>query len=188
MKKYLINFAAFQVGWFTCVLGAANGLPMMGLIISACVVLLHLTSVERPTRELRLVVIAVLMGLVFDSLLVTAGWLKYPSGNFLPGIAPYWILAMWANFATTLNLTMGWLKGRLVLAAVMGAIFGPLTYVAGEKLGGIEFIDFTASMIGLGVVWGISMPLLLIAAGRYNGLSRSAPQVRLLRSVSQGEG
>jgi hypothetical protein len=188
MKRYLFNFAAFQIGWFTCVLGAANGMPLMGLAISACVVLLHLASVDRPTRELKLVLVAVGMGLVFDSLLVASGWLRYPSGYFLPGVAPYWILAMWANFATTLNLTMGWLKGRPVLAALMGAVFGPLTYVAGQKLGGIEFVDFTASMIGLGVVWAISMPLLLVAAERFNGLSGPMPRLPFLRSVSQGEG
>ncbi|NIP18510.1 MAG: DUF2878 family protein [Xanthomonadales bacterium] len=187
MKKYLVNFAAFQVGWFSCVLGAANGMPMLGLAVSFGVVTLHLVSVPRPLPELKLVGIAVLMGLVFDSLLVASGWLRYPSGYFLAGFAPYWILAMWANFATTLNLTMGWLKGRSWLAAVLGGIFGPLTYFGGARLGGIEFVDLAASMIGLGVVWAISMPLLLVLADRFNGLDTRQPRLRL-QSVSQGEG
>jgi hypothetical protein len=104
------------------------------------------------------------MGLVFDSLLVISGWLNYPSGMILPGVAPYWILAMWAMFATTLNVSMAWIKSSLVLAAVLGAIFGPLSYIAGEKIGGVELVDANASIIALAVIWGIAMPLLVIAA------------------------
>jgi hypothetical protein len=28
--RLLVNFVAFQLGWFACVLGAAQGLPWLG--------------------------------------------------------------------------------------------------------------------------------------------------------------
>ena len=33
MKKSLVNYVAFQAGWFACVIGAANGLPIIGLVV-----------------------------------------------------------------------------------------------------------------------------------------------------------
>jgi hypothetical protein len=35
------NFVAFQTGWFACVLGAANGMPWLGVIVAVLVVGWH---------------------------------------------------------------------------------------------------------------------------------------------------
>jgi hypothetical protein len=168
--RLVVNSAVFQLGWLACVVGAASGLPLLGLLAAVFVVLLHLVAAASPGKELRLILLALAMGLVFDSLLVSSGWLRYPNGILVPGTAPYWILAMWAMFATTLNLSLGWLKGRLVLATIMGGVFGPLSYLAGERLGGLVFVDRTASLVALGIGWAICMPLLAIAAQRFNGI------------------
>jgi hypothetical protein len=166
-----LNFIAFQLGWFACVLGAANGAPWLGPLVVLGVVLLHLTRVRRPTPELKLIAWAMLLGLIVDSLLLASGWLRYPSGLWLPGLAPYWIVAMWGLFATTLNVSLGWLRGRPVLATLMGAVGGPLSYLAGEKLGGIELLAPTAALLALAVAWGIAMPLLAWLATRLDGVS-----------------
>jgi hypothetical protein len=78
---------------------------------------------------------------------------------------------MWMLFGTTLNLSMGWLKGRPWLAAAFGAFGGPASYIAGQKLGGIVFVDYYAAVIALATGWAIFMPLLLIVAERYNGMT-----------------
>lgn len=166
MNRNLINFVAFQAGWFSCVLAAAHGLPLAGLLVALCAVLLHLGLAAQPRAELRLVTIAVLIGLAFDSLLASQGWVKYPNGMLVDGMAPYWILAMWAMFATTLNASMGWMRGRPALAAMMGAVFGPLSYQAGGRLGGLSFGDEVAAMLALGIGWAIVMPVLVALAAR----------------------
>lgn len=171
MKHQVVNFLAFQAGWFACVLGAAHGLPIAGAAVALGVVGLHLAMAPRALPELALAGIAVAMGLLFDSLLVSLGWVAYPSGMWLPGLAPYWILAMWAIFATTLNVSMSWLRERLPLAVVLGGVFGPLSYFAGERLGGIVFLDEGRAMFGLALGWAVFMPLLLIAARRLDGVS-----------------
>jgi hypothetical protein len=185
MNKTVINFAAFQAGWFACVLGAANGIPAAGLLVAIGVVSLHLVQVQRPAPELALLGIALLLGLVFDSLMVSFGWIRYPNGQLLPGLAPYWILAMWAMFATTLNFSMKWMRGRLPLAILMGAVFGPLSYQAGARLGGLEFVDHTAAMIALGIGWASIMPLLVHLSRRLDGVSDATPA--LLDPLTQGE-
>ena len=79
-------------------------------------------------------------------------------------MAPYWLIVMWALFATTINQSMAWLKDKLIIAAVMGAIFGPMAFVAGEKLGAVEFANEPAAMVLLAVGWGILMPLVCFIA------------------------
>ena len=182
MNRTLFNFAAFQVGWFSCVLSAANGMPWLGLLVVSVIVTLHIRMAVQPVYEVQLLVLSVVMGLVFDSLLVSSGWVKYPSGMVLSGIAPYWILAMWALFSTTLNISMAWLKKSLLLASVMGAVFGPLSYLAGQRLGAIELVDFISSMIALAIIWAVVMPILVFVAGRFDGAKKVT--VRPLQNIS----
>jgi hypothetical protein len=185
VKHQLINFVAFQACWFACVLGASNGLPWLGLVAVAIALFLHLKMSGNARREGRLILVAVAMGLVFDSLLLSSGWLNYPNGMLLPGMAPYWILAMWALFATTLNVSMSWIKTSLVLAAVMGAVFGPLSYMAGQRLGGLQFIDQASGLMALAVIWAIAMPLLVVAARRLDG-RRRLPAALPLQGLYRG--
>ena len=170
MNRALPNFIAFQIGWFSCVLGAAYGMPWLAFVVLP-IVLWNMQKSRSVSAEMLLVLLAVLLGGLLDSFLVRSGWLRYPSGMFIEGVAPYWILAMWALFATTLNASMNWLKKNLLLAAVMGAVFGPLSYLAGEEFGAIEFINFNASIFVLAVAWAFALPLLLAAAIRLDDSS-----------------
>lgn len=166
----LINFVAFQIGWFAAVLGAANNMPWAGPLVITLVIALHLAIVRQPKAELTLIVICGLIGAVMDSIFVAAGWVAYPTGSIIENAAPYWIVAMWMLFATTLNMSLGWLKPRKAIGAVFGLIGGPLAYYTGNKLGGITFVDFSAAMIALGIGWGVAVPILLILAERFNGV------------------
>jgi hypothetical protein len=171
MIRLVTNLAASEAGWFACVSGAANGLPWLGPLVVLGLILLHLRLSKRPGPEIRLILSAVLIGLVADSLLVAGGLVSYPTGTFLEGFAPYWILAMWALFATTLNVCFKWLRGRYVLAAILGAIGGPLAYLAGRELGAITFTDQTLALTALAVIWAIAMPLMMKLAVRMDGMS-----------------
>jgi hypothetical protein len=170
MMNLAVNFLAFQLGWFACVLGAANGLPWAGPLVVLGVVALHLARVPRPRPELQLIAVSMALGLVVDTLLLASGWLSYPAGLWLANLAPYWIVAMWALFATTLNLSMGWLRGRPLLAVLAGGVGGPLSYLAGEKLGGIELTAPAAALAALAVAWAVAMPLLMKLAERFDGV------------------
>jgi len=169
--RFITNFLLFQFAWFTSVLGAANGIPAAGPTAVALVVVIHLWLVERPSSELWLIVACGAFGAMFDSLLVTSGWVAYASGMFAAGVAPYWIITMWASFATTLNVSLGWMQGRPMLAAATGLVAGPLTYLAGAKLGGIQLVDETMAILALGVGWAVMLPLLLALSQKLDGTS-----------------
>jgi len=86
------------------------------------VVALHLWMSDAPRREVMLLVIGRRHRRRLGWIPGALGFLEYPSGMMLPWLAPVWIIAMWVAFATTLNVALGWLKGRWTLAAVLGGI------------------------------------------------------------------
>jgi hypothetical protein len=165
----LINFVAFKLGWLACVVGGANGWPLLGSLIALAIVGLHVFTSDAPTRELTLVLIAGVIGALWDSALAGAGLVIYASGTLFAGTAPYWIVAMWLLFATLLNKSLRWMHQRLPLAVLFGGLGGPLAFYAGHRLGAVEFSDFWPAMIALGVGWATIMPLLVLVARRFDG-------------------
>jgi Protein of unknown function (DUF2878) len=174
------NFLAFQIGWFACVLGGAHDLPWVGTGIAFVIVAWHLTRAARPKQELLLVLSAAAIGALFDTLLVWLGWFTYSSGTLIAGTAPHWMVALWMLFATTLNLSLAWLKRHLFVAALFGAIGGPLAYLGGEKLGALNFESPTAGLIALAIGWALLTPLLAMIAQRFDGfVSRLDPAIEM---------
>lgn len=167
----VINFIGFQIGWFACVIGAAKGQPLLGIICAFLIVAIHLYR-NRSYAEFYMILIAMLIGFVWESLLVASGWLSYTSTADSETFAPVWLVAMWALFATTINLSIAWLKGRWLAAAVMGAVFGPLAFVAGEKLGAVEFVNQPTVLMALALGWACLMPLLLRLADQFQHFAK----------------
>ena len=164
-----LNVALFQAGWFACVLAAAYALPWAGIAAAAAIVGWHALRARQPAQELKLVALAVLVGAVADSALAASGWVSFAPSAAAEGLAPWWILAMWALFATTLNVSLGWLRARLVLAALLGALSGPLAYWAGARLGALELLQPAAALAALAFCWAVVLPVLLAAARRLDG-------------------
>ncbi|MFC1778420.1 DUF2878 domain-containing protein [Pseudomonadota bacterium] len=169
--KIAVNFIAFQIGWFACILGASNGMPWIGLLVGSLVISFHLFSVDKPAKELNLILYAVVIGIVLDSLLVMSGWLSYPNGILLDGTAPYWILMLWALFASTLNVSMRWMHDKYWVAAIFGAVGGPLSYLAGARLGAVTFIELQPALLALALGWALAMPCLIRLSKQFDGVS-----------------
>jgi hypothetical protein len=79
-----------------------------------------------------------------------------------PYLCPVWLVALWAMFGTTLRGSLSALAGRYGLAAVLGAVAGPLSYLGGAKLGAVTLHPNRAvSIAALAVGWSVVMPLLV---------------------------
>ena len=178
LNRLLLNFLAFQVGWFSCVLGAANGYPLLGPIAVFMAATLHLALAYKPRRELVLILLAAVIGALFDTLLLQTGWLTYVNGMLWAGTAPYWIVAMWLLFATTLNVSLRWLRGNLFAAALLGLIGGPMSYYGGAKLGGLVFINMPAALTALAIGWAVVTPFLVWLSKRLDGMQPDDPVVQ----------
>lgn len=182
---YILNFVAFQIGWFSSVIGGAQQMPWLGPVVILGALAIHFRAAKRPVEELALVLSCAAIGALFDSFLVSLGWVQYSSGMLFEMAAPYWIIAMWMLFATTLNVSMRWLRQKEWLAAFFGLIGGPTTYFAGQKLGGIVLVDQTAALIALGIGWAVMMPILLRLSEYFDGFSdRSVSQTLIAGELS----
>jgi hypothetical protein len=87
-------------------------------------------------------------------------------------VVPLWILAMWVLFATALRSSLRWLQGRPALAALFGAVGGPLSYAAAARMGACRFEQPVVSALALGVAWAVITPLLVALARRVGGSAR----------------
>jgi hypothetical protein len=173
MKKHtlavLSNFILFQVGWFSCVWSAAADRPWVGVLVIGGIVVIHLLRAPMPKKEFQLILLALGIGLMFDSFLVVQGWVKYSSGTIVAHLAPSWIVALWGLFATMLNVSLRWMRGRWMTAACLGAIGGPAAYYGGLRLGALQFGNMQAGLTALAIGWAVLTPLLLVLSERFDG-------------------
>ena len=171
-KNVIINFILFQIGWFACVLGAAKQMPWLGVIFLAGFMVWHLSQAKRPIAELQLVMVAVIIGAIYDQIMTKNGLLTYQSHGWSSQLPAAWILALWAEFAMTLNVSLAWLKkikASDIVALLFGAIGGPLAYVGAAKLGAVQLNQMPQSYIALSVGWAIVTPMLVMLSRKYNG-------------------
>jgi hypothetical protein len=163
MKRSLINFAAFQTCWFASVLGAAAGVPLLGPAFAAVWLPLHIRAAKSSAGlELKLILAAGALGYLLDSALVLGGWISFPAQAQLGVPSTLWMVTLWLGFAATLRHSLGWLRGRYVVSALLGIVVGPLAYWGGSKLGAIVLVDSVSSLLPISVEWLIAMPLLLM--------------------------
>jgi hypothetical protein len=166
--RTLFNVVGTQIGWFACALGAAHDKPWIGILVVLLYLSVHLYWSQDRQREAVLILTVGILGMLVDSLCRITGLLTY-NGDLLAftWLAPLWIVALWLQFASMLNASLAWLQGRYVLAFVMGAVFGPLSYLGGARLGALALNHekgFTVLVLGL--IWGMVMPFLAWLARR----------------------
>lgn len=162
----IVSFLAFQGAWFACVLGAARGRPDLGVAAAllVCGVQLALSAARR--EDLVLTSAAVALGLIWDTAMLRFGVVDYAAPGPLHGWAPSWILALWVLFAMLLRGPLQWLHGRTMLAALLGGVGGPLSYLAAVRLGAGTFRNMEEAMWVLGLGWAVMTPLLVELARR----------------------
>ena len=163
----IINFVLFQAAWFVCVLGASYNQTYLALALSIIILLIHFSLIKKRMLDLKLIIIAGLIGLLFDGVLLNFDLIIYNDPGLPYPYTPIWIVMLWMIFAMTLNHSLAWLSQKYYLAILFGAIGGPLAYIAGEKLGAITLLS-TNSIITLSIGWALITPILLVIANKLN--------------------
>ncbi|GAB2627967.1 DUF2878 domain-containing protein [Novilysobacter erysipheiresistens] len=168
--RFWANLVGYQLVWFAAVIGAGRGSPWWGVV--AAVVFVAAQGGTSPWRgsDVRVVAGALACGVVLDGGLALTGWLGYAAAT--PALlAPLWILALWAAFAMTINHSLGFLHGRPWLAAVFGAVGGPLAYLgAARGFAAVELVAPVPALVSLAAGWALALPL-LVRLGRRRPLT-----------------
>lgn len=154
------NFVLFEVAWFAAISGGANGLGWAGPVAAGVVIAVHLAMMRAvAAREIAIIGGITALGLAVEALFMQSGALTYAgtaAGQVLP---PIWIVALWAGFGTLPSASLAWLDGRWTLQAILGAVFGPLTYYAGAQMGAASLgTPLAYTIVILAVGWALAMP------------------------------
>jgi hypothetical protein len=157
----LRNVLLYQLGWFAAVLLAAAGHACLAAGALVPLLAVHVFLCARPLAELRLLVVVGLVGLAWDSVVMATGWQRYDGGQLWPLLAPLWIVALWAQFATLLRVSLRWLRGRPLQAALLGAVGGPLAWAAGARMGALRLVDPVAALSLQAAGWAVLTPCLV---------------------------
>ena len=166
--KNVANYLLFQAGWFAAILSVRDGLAWPGPAAAVAVAAITLFFSDRRGAEFALLAGVTLVGGAVDSGLTAAGIVRFEVPNCLAAwLAPWWIFGQWLNFAATLRSSLAWLGSRPVLAALFGAVGGPLAYRASAELGAVTlhsntFMAYTA----LAIEWAVLTPLVVTLAER----------------------
>ncbi|PLX99572.1 MAG: DUF2878 domain-containing protein [Desulfuromonas sp.] len=164
----LVNITLYQVGWFCCVLGAAWGYPLSGGLAALALSVLHVALVEDRKPEIKLMLAAMLIGIVVDTGQQAFGIFAFKTDPAWPLWLPLWIFVIWAQFATLFHFALNWLRKSYLLAALFGGIGGPLAYYAGVRLGAATFpAEITMSIVSLAVCWAVVTPFLVFLSGKF---------------------
>lgn len=162
-----MDLVLFQVCWFATVLGVTAGVWWLGPLFVAGSLVLHHAGFSNWTRELTFILVGGSLGYLLDSLLVNLGLLSFPGfENRLSG-APAWMFTQWLVFCSLFHTTLDWMRGRYFLGALLGAVGGPLSYGAADRLGALSFGPSPGpALVALALVWAAVLPGLLALAVR----------------------
>lgn len=116
---------------------------------------------------MQLIIAVLVLGFGVESLILALGTLIYVGNPVLLYGPPVWIMAMWLAFATLPHGCLNWLQGKWALQVILGGLTGPLSYLAGGKLGGATLNEpVWQSLAIIGVCWAIALPVIFWFAER----------------------
>lgn len=169
-ETILVDVVGFQVVWLCCALGAAAGSAVPGIAASLAFVTLQLARSVRKPATACLIAAAGLLGILAESLFSATGAVHHAAPWPSVLAAPLWIVGLWIAFATTLGTLGRWLgRRKLTIALIAGALLGPVSYLAGARLGALSLGEPMA--VSLSVIaggWAFAMPLLLWIGDRFD--------------------
>lgn len=168
VSALVINAVAFQIAWFAALYGGIYDWLTLALLPALLAAIWHLSRHHSHiTKEIGLFVGVIILGFFIEAAFIALGAITFigtPLFGFGP---PLWILAMWLAFATLPHGCLGWLRGKWVLQIILGGLTGPLSYLAGGKLGGATLHEpVLTSLAIIGIGWAIALPVIFWMAGR----------------------
>jgi hypothetical protein len=162
MWPNLRNYLALQLLWLAAVAGAGRGWWWAGPVALMLFVALHFGLHAQARGDLLLMLGALLLGCVVDSIPAASGVVHYAAAWPSAALAPVWILSLWMGLGLTLNHSFSWLMRRPLLAVPAMAVGGPLSYWGAQaSFGALNFT--TPALVGLllvGASWAVATGVL----------------------------
>lgn len=165
--NFWLTLVAYEAVWFAAVIGAGHGQWWPGVLGTLVFAAWRLAASAHRRVEAWLVAVALLLGLMLENLWVGSGLVHYAT-PWPSAASPAWLMSLWLAFALTIVPLFGYLHARPVLAAVFGAVGGPLAYLGAAR--GWHAVILPSPMwptlLALAAGWATALPLLTVLARR----------------------
>tara|TARA_R110000744_G_scaffold117745_1_gene220133 strand:+ start:25688 stop:26173 length:486 start_codon:yes stop_codon:yes gene_type:complete len=144
----------FNVAWFGLVFIGNVFIPIAAILLGAQLWFFQITK-----NEIILICLVATLGIWLDFALISAGVFIFPDTDGIP----FWLITLWIVFAGTIRHSLAFLANSKILQFFIGAIFAPLSYLAGAKLSVLYLVpSWGFSYLLLACLWG---PLMLVIFG-----------------------
>ena len=154
-----INVGINQAIWFLCVLGGNAG-----ALFALPLLVVNILLSPHKRADLQMIGLLLLIGVVIDGILQAIGFFSFTSAGFP---IPLWLAVIWGALAALPHHSLAWMKKRILLSALFGALGGPLAYWAGVRLGAATFHwPLLSSLALLAVVWAFLWTGVMAVAAR----------------------
>lgn len=177
MRPAVLRLVIFQVVWLSCAIGAGQSQSWPGILAATLLVALHVASAPQWRPAALTTLAAGALGFLAETVLVGADLVRYSAPWPTQMLAPAWIVALWMAFGTTLETTRRLLGPHpFAKSAMLGLLLGPLSYLAGERLGALAFSQsLWSSYLAVAMVWSTAYPGLLAVEARLARAPDSQP-------------
>lgn len=149
----------FYIGWFASVYSQVWNVPVLSLLFP----MVALTTLKKfgPLTNKNLIFLlgVSILGFAFDMAAFYFNLISMPNpnNNTLHFI---WLYSIWLLFVSVIPLMSSLFKDKFILAAVAGAILGPLSYYYGQFFN-VLVLNNRASVIIYCLFWSLFLPTLI---------------------------
>lgn len=164
----IINAITFEIAWFAALYGGILNSLALALLPALALAIWHLFLMRTQIpSQLLLFIALILLGFVVESAFIAFGAIIFVGSPLFGFGPPVWVLAMWFAFATLPHGCLNWFRGKWILQILLGGLTGPLSYLAGGKLGGATLHEpVLTSLVIIGIGWAIALPVIFWVADR----------------------
>lgn len=160
VRVVIINAVMFQALWFV----AVQGSDVWALVATAFFFFIHAVFLIQDQKTWFAILLFGLVGWLVDSSIANLGIVHYHGSydGLSVSIGPLWLLCLWFCFSSTVFLSLQWLSRYLWIAALLGLLIAPSSYLLGLKLSNSSItVSWFAYYLVEGIAWGLLLPAML---------------------------
>lgn len=162
---FLFLFLFFDLSWFACVFLGKTSFSSLSLLLPLILISYLFWRSFLSSAKIFLSLGILALGLLFDFLMFQQGFISFPERNLF--LLPVWLISIWILFSFSMVQMGSQMKMPLGIAALLGLVFGPLSYKSGEAFDVLLFSEAWTLYL-YAFFWALAFPSILYFSKRFS--------------------